>query len=137
VGEKPVATDGRPMQETSTSTTTAAAPNRRLRRNRVGWTCPDCGLVTRDQVSIRLGFCSRCSDFTGMCAAGRKIICPDMMTVTAWHTPCTSRGIVLWQITQGARQQRALLCPAHDEQLRVGRASWISQAMRVQKTERG
>jgi hypothetical protein len=72
-----------------------------------------------------------------MCAAGRKIICPDMMTVTAWHTPCTSRGTVLWQVTQGPREQLALLCPAHDEQLRVGRASWISQATPVQELERG
>jgi hypothetical protein len=137
VGEKPVATDGRPMSETSAFTTTSAAPSRRHRRNRAGWTCPDCGLVTRDQVSIRLGFCGRCSDFTGMCAAGRKIICPDMMTVTAWHTPCTSRGTALWQITQGPREQLALLCQVHDQQLRVGRASWISKAMPVQNTERG
>jgi hypothetical protein len=67
-----------------------------------------------------------------MCGAGRKIICPDMMTVTPWHTPCTNRGTVLWQITQGARQQLALLCPAHDEQLRVGRASWITNATPLQ-----
>lgn len=137
MGEKPVTRDGRPMSETSTSITTSAGPRRILRRNRAGWRCPDCGLVTRDQVAIRLGFCGRCSDFTGMCAAGRKIICPDMMTVTAWHTPCTSRGTVLWEITQGARQQLALLCLAHDEQLRIGRASWISKAMPVQNAERG
>jgi hypothetical protein len=72
-----------------------------------------------------------------MCAAGRKIICPDMMTVTTWHTPCTSLGTLTWQITEGASQQLALLCPAHDEQLGSGRASWISQAVRLEDTERG
>jgi len=110
-----------------------------LRRNRPAgrWMCPDCGLAIQDQVAIRLGFCDRCKDFTGMCGAGRKIICPDMMTVTPWHTPCTSLGTVLWQITQGARQYLALLCPVHDEQLRVGRASWISQALPLHNTERG
>ena len=59
------------------------------------------------------------------------------MTVTAWHTPCTSLGTVLWQITQGAASQLALLCPAHDEQLRVGRASWISKATPIKNAERG
>ena len=128
------------MSEISTSTTTSAAPRRGfLRRNRSTptWTCPDCGLATHDGVSIRLGFCNRCSDFTGMCGAGRKIICPDMMSVTAWHTPCTSLGTMLWQITQGKRQQLALLCQAHDQQLRIGRASWISRAMPLQAVERG
>ncbi len=52
-----------------------------------------------------------------------------MMSVTAWHTPCTSLGTLRWQITQGTRQQVALLCAVHDEQIKTGRASWISQAI--------
>jgi hypothetical protein len=72
-----------------------------------------------------------------MCGAGRKIVCPDMMSVTAWHTPCTSLGTLAWQITQGSRQDRALLCPEHDEQLRSGRASWLSQATPLASAERG
>ncbi len=64
-----------------------------------------------------------------MCGAGRRIICPDMMSVTAWHTPCTSLGTSPWQITLGASQQVALLCAVHDAQLRSGRAPWISQAV--------
>jgi hypothetical protein len=63
-----------------------------------------------------------------MCGAGRRIICPDMMSVTAWHTPCTSLGTSRWEITQGASKQVALLCPAHDAQLRNGRAPWINRA---------
>ena len=114
-----------------------SASRRFLRRPANTWTCPTCGYVTRDKVAIRLGFCDRCRDFTGMCGAGRKIICPDMMTVTPWHMPCTSLGTMLWQITEGTRQQLALLCPAHDEQLRLGHASWISQAMPLQTLERG
>lgn len=114
---------------TSEARSTSGAPRRGLLRRGERWTCPDCGLSTQDQVAIRLGFCNRCNDFTGMCGAGRKIICPDMMTVTAWHTPCTSLGTLRWQITQGTRQQVALLCPKHDEQLKSGRASWISQAI--------
>jgi hypothetical protein len=80
-------------------------------------------------VAIRLGFCSRCNDFTGMCAAGRKIICPDMMSVTPWHTPCTSLGTTSWQITAGATESVAILCATHDTQLRAGLAPWISQAV--------
>lgn len=106
-------------------------------RAAASWTCPDCGLVSNDQVAIRLGFCNRCNQFTGMCGAGRKIICPDMMSVTAWHTPCTSLGSLAWQITQGARRQVALLCPAHDAQLRAGRASWITEAVPLSNPERG
>jgi hypothetical protein len=93
--------------------------------------------MTHDQDSIRLGFCDRCNDFTGMCGAGRRIICPDMMTVTAWHTPCTSLGTALWLITQGTYERLALLCSAHDEQLRIGRASWITKATPIQTMERG
>jgi hypothetical protein len=80
-------------------------------------------------VAIRLGFCSRCNDFTGMCAAGRKIICPDMMNVTPWHTPCTSLGTTSWQITAGAIERVAILCATHDIQLRTGLAPWINQAV--------
>jgi hypothetical protein len=71
-----------------------------------------------------------------MCGAGRRIICPDMMSVTAWHTPCTSLGTSPWQITQGVSQQVALLCAAHDAQLRDGRAAWISQAVPLDEVGR-
>ena len=80
-------------------------------------------------MAIRLGFCSQCNEFTGMCAAGRKIICPDMMSVTAWHTPCTSLGMATWQITQGTKESVARLCEAHDTQLRAGLAPWINRAV--------
>jgi hypothetical protein len=94
-----------------------------------GWACPDCGLATQDPVAARLGFCARCQDFTGMCGAGRKIICPDMMTITSWHTPCTNPGAVRWQISQGMGLRMTLLCPDHDAELRTGRASWIGRAV--------
>jgi hypothetical protein len=93
------------------------------------WACPDCGLATRDPVAMRLGFCARCREFTGMCAAGRKIVCPDMMTLTVWHTPCTSLGATAWQITQAASPCVAMLCAAHDAELRSGQVPWISYAI--------
>jgi hypothetical protein len=65
-----------------------------------------------------------------MCGAGRKIICPDMMTVTAWHTPCTSLGTSKWRISE----QVAMLCPAHDAQLRNGAVPWISGAVPLART---
>jgi hypothetical protein len=82
-------------------------------------------------VEARLGFCSRCHDFTGMCAAGRRIVCPDMMSMTTWHSPCTSLGAVRWQITEGAGAVPRVvsLCPAHDGELRAGRASWMRVAV--------
>jgi hypothetical protein len=95
---------------------------------RSGWVCPVCRLTSRDAVAARLGFCSRCQDFTGMCGAGRRVVCPDMMSVTSWHAPCTSLGAFAWQITQGGRPTIALLCPVHDEQVREGRAAWIGKA---------
>lgn len=64
-----------------------------------------------------------------MCAAGRQIICPDMMSVTVWHTPCTSLGITCWQIKQDTIECVALLCAAHDTQLRSGLAPWINWAV--------
>jgi hypothetical protein len=91
--------------------------------------CPDCGLAM-DDAAARLGFCSRCADFTGMCAAGRKIVCPDVMSVTSWHTPCTVLGVVGWEVTYGGRRVAARLCREHDAQLRVG-LPWISNAVRM------
>lgn len=102
---------------------------RRRGRDRSGtWTCLGCGLPVTDLAAAGLGFCPRCQDFTGLCGAGRKLVCPDVMTWTTWHTPCTSRGVIAWQVGDGAAQ-RVLLCSAHDEQLRTGRAGWIRQAI--------
>lgn len=100
------------------------------------WTCPDCGLATHDPTAARLGFCARCSDFTGMCGAGRKIVCPDMMTVTSWHTPCTNLGAVAWQISQGAIARVAMICPEHDGQLRAGNMAWIRGAVPLAEQHR-
>jgi hypothetical protein len=90
--------------------------------------CPACGLPIRDKTAARLGFCDRCREFTGMCGAGRRIICPDMMTRTTWHTPCTELGAVAWEIDQGHGAARTVLCRAHDAQLRFGVTPWIAEA---------
>ena len=94
-----------------------------------GWSCPDCGLPTQDPVAIRLGFCARCHEFTGMCAAGRKIVCSDVMSMTTWHTPCTNLGASAWQISQGAISRVTLLCPQHDAEVRTCSTSWLSEAI--------
>lgn len=91
--------------------------------------CPDCGLPIQDEAAARLGYCSRCADFTGMCAAGRKIICPDVMSVTSWHSPCTVIGVAGWQIGYGGRRFVARLCPEHDAQMRAGLVPWIRDAV--------
>ena len=94
-----------------------------------GWSCPDCGLPTQDPVAIRLGFCARCHEFTGMCAAGRKIICSDVLSMTTWHTPCTNLGASAWQISQGAISRVALLCLQHDADVRARSTSWLGEAI--------
>ena len=63
-----------------------------------------------------------------MCGAGRRLVSPDMMTVTSWHTPCTNLGAVAWQITQGAIARVAMICQEHDSQLRAGNVAWIRSA---------
>jgi hypothetical protein len=97
------------------------------RINSVG-ICPACGLPIRDKSAARLGFCDRCREFTGMCGAGRRIICPDLMTRTSWHTPCTELGAVAWEITQDQGPSRTVLCWAHDAQVRCGDMPWIWDA---------
>jgi ribosomal protein L37AE/L43A len=72
--------------------------------------CPACGLRIRDKVAARLGFCDQCHEFTGMCGAGRRVVCPDMMTRTSWHTPCTELGAVAWAINQGQGLSGTMLC---------------------------
>jgi hypothetical protein len=103
---------------------------------RVG-TCPACGSLIRDRVAARLGFCDRCREFTGMCGAGRRIICPDMSTRTTWHTPCTELGAVAWEITVSQRPCRTLLCSGHDAQVRSGGTPWIAEAMAVDPASSG
>jgi hypothetical protein len=123
---------------------TSHSPNAKPGRTRMGlrfrgqhppgarpgdWACPQCGLVTRDAVAVRLGYCAGCRDFTGMCGAGRKIFCADIISVTAWHTPCTSLGTAWWQIIEGKVARTTVLCPDHDAQLRSGGAPWVRYAI--------
>jgi hypothetical protein len=91
--------------------------------------CPTCGLRIRDLVIAQLGCCDRCREFTGMCGAGRRIICPDVMTRTTWHTPCTELGTVAWDITQVQGRCRTVLCRVHDTQVRFGGTPWILAAV--------
>jgi hypothetical protein len=64
-----------------------------------------------------------------MCAAGRKVVVPDVMSMTTWHTPCTKLGILAWQISAGEDARTALLCPQHDAEVRAGRAPWLREAV--------
>ncbi|MFZ0044481.1 MAG: hypothetical protein WAL16_01500, partial [Streptosporangiaceae bacterium] len=95
------------------------------------WSCPDCGLAATDAADARLGYCGRCRDFTGMCGAGRKIVSPDMMTVTSWHVPCTRLGETAWQIGYGSNLRGTLLCAQHDAEIRAGHAAWAGRAIPV------
>jgi hypothetical protein len=99
--------------------------------------CPACGLRFRDLVAAQLGFCDRCREFTGMCGAGRRIICPDMVTRTTWHTPCTELGVVAWEITQVHGRCETVLCHAHDSQVRFGGTPWIVAAVPLSKQPMG
>jgi hypothetical protein len=81
----------------------------------------------RDRIAVTAGYCSRCQDFTLMCAAGRRLISPDVMTRTGWHWPCTLTGISQWQLTQEENPTTVLLCTAHSEELASGRVPWIVQ----------
>jgi ribosomal protein L37AE/L43A len=95
------------------------------------FSCPDCGLSVRDRDAARLGYCDRCQQFTGMCGAGRKVICPDVMSVTSWHTPCTRLGVNAWQVTVNDGPCIALLCPDHDAEIRSRSAPWSVDAVPV------
>lgn len=101
-----------------------------------GGVCPECGWLVREEVAARLGYCDRCHDFTGMCGAGRKVICPDMMSMTTWHTPCTQRGVARWDITLEYARHVTMLCEAHDAQVRSGAARWIRTAVPVERRGR-
>jgi hypothetical protein len=97
--------------------------------------CPACGLRIRDPIAARLGFCDRCNEFTGMCGAGRRVLCPDVMTRTTWHTPCTDLGAVVWEIDQGDGFSRTVLCQVHDTQVRGGGTPWIVDAAPVDQPD--
>ena len=71
-----------------------------------------------------------------MCGAGRKIICPDMMTRTTWHTPCTELGTVAWDITQIQGQCTTVLCREHDTQVRFGGTPWLLAAVPLEQQPR-
>lgn len=89
--------------------------------------CPSCRLMIRDRVAITAGYCGRCQDFTLMCAAGRKLVSPDVTTRTSWHWPCTATGTATWQVTKARLPIVVLLCADHAAELAAGRVSWIEQ----------
>lgn len=60
-----------------------------------------------------------------MCAAGRSLLSPDVMSRTGWHWPCTSAGITKWQVTHQNGATIVLLCAVHGTELASGRVSWI------------
>jgi hypothetical protein len=93
--------------------------------------CPDCGSVGRDPVETQVGFCNKCREFTGLCGAGRRIVCPDVMTTTSWHVPCTNLGVAAWEITVGKSKCKTRLCQRHDVQVAAGSATWIICARRL------
>jgi len=107
-----------------------------LLRRRNHLACPDCGLRYKDAGAAKFGFCDRCLEFTGMCGAGRRVICPDMMTMTTWHIPCTQRGELAWQITQDDGPHLTLLCETHDAQVRYGVTPWITVALPLDRGDR-
>jgi hypothetical protein len=87
--------------------------------------CPQCMSAIRDRIAASAGYCARCQDFTLMCAAGRSLLSPDVMSRTGWHWPCTSAGITRWQVTNQNGVTTVLLCAAHGSELASGRVSWI------------
>jgi len=93
--------------------------------------CPQCRLLIRDEIAINAGYCARCRDFTLMCAAGRRLVSPDVTTRTAWHWPCTAIGTARWQVTRPSGAELVVLCPVHDSELAAGRISWIVQPVFV------
>jgi hypothetical protein len=64
-----------------------------------------------------------------MCAAGRRIVCPDVITMTAWHSPCTNLGTVRWQVAAAGGARAVVLCLDHDAQLRSGAVPWVRNAV--------
>jgi len=87
--------------------------------------CPQCTTAIRDRIAVRAGYCAQCQEFTLMCAAGRRLVSPDVMSRSGWHWPCTSTGISKWQVTHQNGVTIVLLCAAHGEELASGQVSWI------------
>ena len=87
--------------------------------------CPQCKTAIRDRIAVSAGYCAQCQDFTLMCAAGRRLVSPDVMSSSGWHWPCTSTGITKWQVTHQNGVTIVLLCAEHGEELASGRVSWI------------
>jgi hypothetical protein len=88
-------------------------------------TCPQCLTAIRDRIAVGAGYCDRCQDFTLMCAAGRRLVSPDVMSRSGWHWPCTSTGVTKWQVTHQNGVTIVLLCAAHGAELASGKVSWI------------
>jgi hypothetical protein len=91
--------------------------------------CPECGLAAKDPDLARLGFCTRCQEFTGMCAAGRKVVCRDIMRMTSWHLPCTDLGTTEWQVSHDGTTYRTRLCSRHDAEVRAGGTPWLESGV--------
>ena len=72
-----------------------------------------------------------------MCGAGRRIVSPDMMTLTSWHTPCTLPGTLSWEFSLHGELLRTVLCVEHDFQVRTGAAPWVGEALPLENAPGG
>jgi hypothetical protein len=107
------------------------APAPRTRSGLAGgqpFTCPRCSGVITSPTDRQLGYCAACGDFTGLCAAGRFATYTSIINAQAWHRPCTTSGVDLWEITVAGAVRRVLLCTDHSAQARDGRAPWVNGA---------
>jgi hypothetical protein len=107
--------------------------------NAVPFTCHFCGHDVTDEDDAKYGWCRRCKDCTGMCAAGRRVVVYDLMGPRGgglirpagpggrlkprgprlrWDVPCVTPALDMWELTlDGIERRQDALCLAHGEQL--------------------
>jgi hypothetical protein len=112
------------------------------------FTCHFCGYHVTDQDDAQYGWCRRCRDCTGMCAAGRRVVVYDLMNppgnglhrpfgrngaprVTGppprWDVPCVMPADDIWEMTcDGVIQAPDGLCAVHGQQLHYRLAPGIA-----------
>jgi hypothetical protein len=90
--------------------------------------CPQCSRQMRGD-DARLGYCRACLEFTGLCAAGRRVVSGDALNDFRWRASCPEPGTGPLRVFtgRGGRQQTMRFCQDHEALLAAGDVPYLRE----------
>jgi hypothetical protein len=90
--------------------------------------CPQCARQIRGD-DARLGYCRTCQEFTGLCAAGRRVVSGDALTDFRWRASCPKPATGPPRVFAGrdGRPQTMRFCQDHEALLAAGDVPYLRE----------